>query len=311
MKLYLYADSENGLLKNQFTRELEWDNEDIKLANATETPPPEHSNPFTYLHFNTEAQKWEELPNPYQKFTHKLVRALDMDNTNPNNLIATDFTSLPVNPLDNPDEWLVNAERPTEEDMGQTIKYGAKRITYYNDDTQQWELAEPFLEEVQQTKKRLLNADADRLLQSITANVTGTAYTYDLSTQDRQNLTDLILYLTNNPKQESALYRCADKNGVKENRPHTLKQLLQLETLIQEHKMQVLNDCAILKSFVDTLTDIDSVHHLAFTEANAIREGNYGTTAKKANKTKLQVQKGASSTFEKRYKEILKREGLL
>lgn len=307
MKLYLYADSENGLLKNQFTREIEWDNEDIKLANATETPPPEHSNPFTYLHFNTETQEWQELPNPYQKFTHKLVRTLDMDNSNPNNLIATDFASLPLNPLENPEEWLLNVERPADEDMGETLKYGAKRITYYNDDTQQWELAEPFLEDVQQTKKRLLNLEADLLLQSLTANVTGTDYTYDLSTQDRQNLTDLILYLTNNSKQESALYRCADKHGVKENRPHTLKQLLQLETLIQEHKMQVLNDCATLKTFVDTLTDIDSVHHLAFTDANAIREGNYGTPTKKANKSKAQAQKGVSSTFEKRYKEILKR----
>lgn len=315
--MYSYENTEDGLHTNIFKGSFEWDNEDITPANCTPKPPIENTNIFKEVFFNTETDEWELRDNPYQIFTHKYVPSLDFKNNLPALVSQSGYTSFSKMKTDisqYPDEWVVGVERPSYSEIEGLTKLGAVCKIYWSDEEQKFVVAEPFLSDVITHKRQKINSECSTNLTQMKSSVTGTEYTYCLDSNTRQNLTDLIEFLETT-NQGSGLFRCTDSEGVKENRPHTLEQLKQLQTDIQEYKMNLLNTCSELKVFMETLTDIEDVYYLQYSDIEEIRAGNYVPYTQREGYQKpdwRQQDKSAKGfDFEKTYNDILKREGLL
>ncbi|MBR2112590.1 MAG: hypothetical protein IJ950_06670 [Helicobacter sp.] len=115
------------------------------------------------------------------------------------------------------------------------------------------------LKEAKEAKITELNAMCDSLLKEFSSTALGVEYIYDGSLEDQINLIGAINLGVDMP------FRCRKPHSEsKENILHTKEQLAKVFNDGASYKANIINQCGALKSYVESLEDIESIERVSW-----------------------------------------------
>ncbi|PAF51275.1 hypothetical protein [Helicobacter sp. 13S00477-4] len=146
------------------------------------------------------------------------------------------------------------------------------------------ELNEPFIQEdlpkeYEEKRQELLgyerirkttqfNSICDKYLENFQSSALGSAYIYDMAQEDQINLMGLVI------AGIDSFFRCESKDNPKgkQNIPHTKEQLKQVYFDGLKAKSEIIYICGVLKEYLKTLDDVDSIRRLKWEDYEWIKE---------------------------------------
>lgn len=122
------------------------------------------------------------------------------------------------------------------------------------------------LQNAREAKKQEFTAQCDERLLHFSSLALGENHIYDMSLEDQINLMGAIIVGNDAP------VRCAKEGEEKANILHTKKQLQQVYEECIAYKNDVLNICAMLKSYLNSLDSLEAINALTWEDYEEIKE---------------------------------------